>query len=225
MEIYNDKYSVYVHLNKLDDKCYVGVTCKKNPNGRWHNGNGYKYNDYFYRAIQKYGWDNFEHIIFASKLTKQEASNTERLLVEKMQSDNPDHGYNLCSGGYDAQGLRGERNRMYEKRPEKAIQASIAKRIGKHLSEEHKEKISKGNKGRIKTEKERKNMSLAQKGKPKPRYSHGGNPHAKSVLCIETNIVYETVKDAADSVNIHSSGIIQAIKNNGTCRNFHWSYL
>ena len=225
MEIYNDTYSVYIHLNKIDGKCYVGVTKKINPNDRWHNGNGYNYNIYFYRAIQKYGWDNFEHIIFAKNLIKQEASNMERLLIEKLHADNEKYGYNLCSGGYDCQGLKGARNPADGKRTDAAIQASIAARTGKHLSDEHKQKISKGNKGRIKTEEERQNISRAQKGKKKPQYEHGGNPHAKAVLCVETNQIFETVKDAASFVNICSSGIVQAIKHNGTCRNFHWSYL
>ena len=32
------------------------------PELRWgHNGYKYKDNNHFYRAIQKYGWDNIEH--------------------------------------------------------------------------------------------------------------------------------------------------------------------
>ena len=225
METYNDSYLVYVHLNKTDGKCYVGVTKKKNPNGRWHNGNGYSYNPYFYRAIQKYGWDGFEHIIFASNLTKEEASNAERLLILKLKSDNVEFGYNLCSGGYDCQGLKGQRNPMYGKRSDKAIEASIASRTGKHLTEEHKQKISKGNKGRIKTETERINISISQKGKPKPQYLGGGNPHAKSVLCVETNVVYDTITEAAKSINVNPSAITQAIRNNTKSKGFHWIRL
>ena len=58
-----DNYKVYVHVNKINGKLYIGLTKSKNPNRRWENGNGYRNNILFNRAIQKYGWDSFEHIV------------------------------------------------------------------------------------------------------------------------------------------------------------------
>ena len=79
----NRKWCVYMHTNKINNKVYVGQTCQQPPEKRWGQ-NGYKYsnNEYFYRAIQKYGWDNFEHIIFAEDLTKKDADNMEILLIK-----------------------------------------------------------------------------------------------------------------------------------------------
>ena len=100
MEIYNDTYCVYVHINKINGKKYVGKTINGNrPNQRWDNGNGYKNCTYFWRAIQKYGWDNFEHEIIASNLTSYEADNFEILLIEKLKTNNKEYGYNLTLGG------------------------------------------------------------------------------------------------------------------------------
>lgn len=96
--IYNDNYSIYVHINKINGKMYVGQTCNKTKK-RWNNGNGYKTCSYFYRAIQKYGWEGFYHEIIASNLTKNEADNFEQLLIKKLDLNNPDKGYNLQSGG------------------------------------------------------------------------------------------------------------------------------
>lgn len=56
------KWFVYMHVNKINSKVYVGITSKK-PEERWQKGQGYNSQKYFYRAIQKYGWDSFEHII------------------------------------------------------------------------------------------------------------------------------------------------------------------
>lgn len=97
-EIYNDTYCVYAHINKTNGKIYVGQTCIK-PEKRWNYGRGYKGNGYFYKAIQKYGWDNFEHEIVASNLTKSEADNFERTLIKKLDLLNPNKGYNLQDGG------------------------------------------------------------------------------------------------------------------------------
>ena len=62
-------YIVYLHINKINGKIYVGITkYADNPNRRWMNGNGYKKDSIVYKAINKYGWDNFNHIIFCNHL-------------------------------------------------------------------------------------------------------------------------------------------------------------
>ena len=54
-------YVVYKHTTP-SGKVYIGITGLK-PERRWRNGNGYKDNEHFYRAILKYGWDNIKHEI------------------------------------------------------------------------------------------------------------------------------------------------------------------
>ena len=98
------KWCVYVHTNKVNNKVYIGVTSKR-PESRWDNGNGYKRNQpVFWNAIQKYGWDGFEHIIFAKGLLKSEAMKMEKSLIAFYQSNcrkyrNPEFGYNETDGG------------------------------------------------------------------------------------------------------------------------------
>lgn len=71
--IYDDEriYHVYAHINKINGKIYIGIT-KRKPEQRWgKDGHAYQRQLRFYRAIQKYGWDNFEHEIIANNLTKK----------------------------------------------------------------------------------------------------------------------------------------------------------
>ena len=63
---------LYVHINKINGKKYFGITCL-NLKRRWKKGNAYKKCSYFYNAIQKYGWDNFEHIQIIDHLTRWNA--------------------------------------------------------------------------------------------------------------------------------------------------------
>ena len=66
-------YTVYQHKNKINGKVYIGITMQE-PEKRWGvNGRNYKSSPHFYSAIQKYGWDNFEHNILFTNLTKEEA--------------------------------------------------------------------------------------------------------------------------------------------------------
>ncbi|MBQ1986065.1 MAG: GIY-YIG nuclease family protein [Clostridia bacterium] len=80
MEMTNTEmsYSIYVHVNQINGKMYIGIT-RQHPEDRWQNGTGYAYNTHFSRAISKYGWDNFDHVIFASGLTEAEACNMEKI--------------------------------------------------------------------------------------------------------------------------------------------------
>ena len=97
-------WTVYMHTNKINNKVYIGITSQKVQN-RWNNGKGYfvknkegKFSQQkFARAIQKYGWDNFEHIIFAEGLSKDEACHMERLLIAIWHA--MEHGYNSTIGG------------------------------------------------------------------------------------------------------------------------------
>lgn len=91
-------YTVYAHISP-NNKIYIGITCQK-PKRRWRNGTSYRHNKYFTKAIEKYGWENFQHEIIASNIIKEEAENFERILIEKLNTQNPKYGYNQCEGGY-----------------------------------------------------------------------------------------------------------------------------
>lgn len=97
--MYEDrKYLLYIHENKINGKVYVGITSKENPEKRWLKGNGYK-GSYFYNAIQKYGWDGFEHKVLFRNLSQQEAFNLEKRMISDLKANDRKYGYNIADGG------------------------------------------------------------------------------------------------------------------------------
>ena len=92
-------YTIYEHKNKINGKCYIGVTKQKPIEKRWANGRGYINNKHFNDAIQKYGWDNFEHNIIMQIEDEEIAFEIEKYLIQKFDLTNPDKGYNLSEGG------------------------------------------------------------------------------------------------------------------------------
>lgn len=90
-------YCVYKHTCPKG-KVYIGIT-KRKPQRRWKGGRGYESNRYFFRAIQKYGWDNFKHEILETNLTQAEASERERYFIKLYNSTDPECGYNIEAGG------------------------------------------------------------------------------------------------------------------------------
>ena len=55
---------LYLHINRENHKCYVGVTIMR-AGDRWNGGIAYRFNRRFGAAIKKWGWYMFEHHILA----------------------------------------------------------------------------------------------------------------------------------------------------------------
>lgn len=119
---------VYMHKNKINGKVYIGQTC--NLDKRWHSSS-YIGCTYFYNAIQKYGWNNFEHIILKNNLTSKEADNLEIKYIAKYKSTNSQFGYNLSEGGSNKCVLKGINNGFYGKHhTEKSLKIMKEKKYG-----------------------------------------------------------------------------------------------
>ena len=96
----NNNCCVYFHRNKINNKAYIGLSIYGDDiNRRWQNGKGYIKQPLFYNAIQKYGWDNFEHIIFESSLSLEDAKKIEVMLIALFNTKDRNFGYNISVGG------------------------------------------------------------------------------------------------------------------------------
>lgn len=94
----NSRFIVYQHISP-SGKSYIGITHFTDPNERWRDGKGYGEHTIFGKAIKKYGWNNFEHIILHSNLTEQEACLKEAELIQNLNLTDARFGYNGQSGG------------------------------------------------------------------------------------------------------------------------------
>lgn len=93
-------WTVYMHISP-SGKRYIGIT-GSSVEERWKNGLGYK-TQLFYRAIEKYGWDNFQHIIIAENLSLSDAEKMEIELIKEYNTITP-NGYNRAFGGLGSSG-------------------------------------------------------------------------------------------------------------------------
>ena len=120
-------YCVYIHRNKINNKVYIGIT--NNVKRRWRcEGIEYKPSkentSSFWNAIQKYGFDKFEHIILECNLSQREAEEKEKYYIKKYDSANKDKGYNIALGGNGG--------KIYKEHPKGML--------GKHHNKDKKEK-------------------------------------------------------------------------------------
>lgn len=205
------KWCVYLHINKINGKIYVGQTCKT-PRARWQNGTGYRTQTHFWASICKYGWDNFEHRIVASDLTQREANLIEKMLIERLDTMNPEKGYNKDSGGNGRRFVSEETRRKIslshigEKNP----------MYGKHMSEENKKIRSERWKGS-------KNPAVGKTGKD----AHHITPVYKRDK--ETNEIickYDTMQQAEDDTGASHGNIVRCCTGDRkTAAGFRWSYV
>ena len=221
----NNNYIVYVHTSP-SNKRYIGITSQK-PERRWRkNGAGYKDHVYFWKAIQKYGWDNFKHEILFDGLTKDKAEQKEVELIAYYNSNDIVFGYNMSVGGesgskgykytdeqrrHMSEIHKGEKNGMYGKRhTEETIEKERVTHLRENLSDDTIYK-----------------MSIAKKGKKRDRQAVEKQIETISnkVICIETSIVYNGAKEAGRLNNIDPSCISKVCRGERkTAGGFHWQY-
>lgn len=199
-----ENYTVYRHIAP-NGKMYVGITSQK-PEKRWSGGRGYGYNTYFAHAIQKYGWDNFEHEIIKEHLTKEQAELIEIELIKRWDLTNRDKGYNLSHGG-NAIGKHSEesKKKMSDAKRDRALPQEVIKRIAE------------ANRGKTHTEEYKDYMSKIHSGKNNPMYGRRGSlsPLYGTKHTDETKIkmsqkarkfaVVQLDKDTYEVLNIFSS--------------------
>lgn len=205
---------IYIHKNKTNEKVYVGQT--NDVSKRWAGqGTHYMSCPKFWKAICKYGWDGFDHIILEENLTIEEANQKEAEYIKIFDSIN--NGYNIAAGGANAEkpylseymkekwkepeyrakkiaSLSGENSHFYgsDKKGENNPM------WGKHHSQETKDLISQKAK-----ERHQQNPDMV-KGK--------NNPMSKQVICLTTGQIFDCQKDAADWAQVGTSTMSRWLK-------------
>lgn len=221
-----NKYYVYMHINNINGKMYVGLT-KQFPTDRWGvDGKNYKYKcPVFWNAIQKYGWDNFEHIIYANGLSKEDACKIEIQLIKAFKTQNRQFGYNILEGG-SAPSIPDE----VRKKMSNSMKGN-KNGLGHICTDEKKKKISDAQKGRKLTDEHKKKLSIAKKGK-----SHSSpsdltrkkisDSHEKlPVYCLETNSVYQSIQECARQLDLWPTLVCKCCKGKlKSTGGYHLSY-
>lgn len=210
-------YTVYKHTSP-SGKVYIGIT-RLNPTNRWKNGAGYKNNCHFTSAIQKYGWDNIKHETLFTNLSKEEAETKEIELIAEYESNNREFGYNIDNGGK----THGTHSKETRKKMSESHKGEKNVFYGKNHTKESRKKISKNRKGQTGGSKHwhygicwsedvRKKMSEA---------------HKKKVKCVETGIIYDSIREAGEKININCGSIAKCcrgVKYFKTAGGYHWEF-
>jgi group I intron endonuclease len=105
-------FLIYKHTSP-SGKSYIGQTCDLEVREKAHRKEANC--PIFYKAIKKYGWENFEHEILSDGLTLDEANHLEAFYIRSENTLSP-FGYNLMTGGGNSRHSEASKAKMSESR-------------------------------------------------------------------------------------------------------------
>ena len=238
------KFKLYIHISP-SWKYYVGITSLKKIEYRWgKQGQGYK-TQYFKRAINKYGWDNFIHILIKDNLSKDEATTLEKLFIKHLKSDNPKYGYNLSKGG-EATFLGQHHSEQAKKKISETFSLPVSQydingnlikewnsmiKAEKELKNVDRSSIAKCCKGVYKTSK---GFVWRYKGEPFDKYTlkNAPSPKRKKVKQFSINgeliKIWDSITEAALQLNLSTSTISRCCNGHigrKTYGGYVWRYI
>jgi group I intron endonuclease len=195
-------FLVYCHKNKINGKRYIGFTSYvHNPNRRWRDGLGYlnSHHKVFAAAIEKYGWENFEHEILECNIaTREEVNTREKYWIAKYHTyvgDPECWGYNATVGGC------GSKGRIVSE-AEKEWRRQL--KLGTKRSHEALQKQSKTLKGRPQNMTPKKIAQLKACGE---LLSAAARKKRRPVMCIETGERWDSLTEAALAIGVAETTI------------------
>jgi group I intron endonuclease len=210
---------IYITVNLIDGKKYIGQ--KKFYSGwRTYLGSG----KYLKNAIKKYGRENFAREIIAIAYSAEELNELERHYIELYNCVNCDDFYNIADGGKSGNPYAGKTDEEIAEIGKKKSEAGRGKHLGKNpfanktpdeiaeIGRKRSEAISREKHymwGKKHTNETRKKLSKAKSGKNNPNYGKLGedNLNSKPVICISTNEVFGSAREAERKYGIQHSNI------------------
>lgn len=214
-------YCVYCHINKTNGKRYVGITCRA-PEKRWQNGTRYTHNKHFYAAIQKYGWDGFEHEILHDGLNKVTACELETKYIREWKLRDSKFGYNMTDGGEGCPGRI-----ISPETRSKLSKAHIGVAVQISNKEEWKRKISQSLTGKPHPRRGGKRHPLSQEQRKRLSDSHKKKPVAMYNIDGEFLHKFCSANDGANFIGLKSSADINKCCNGkrNTAGGYIWRFI
>ena len=225
----NNNYVIYMHITP-NNKKYIGIT--SNIKRRWgKNGYGYRNNKLFKRAIDKYGWDNIEHLILEKNITLDDAKQKEIEYIAHHKTTNPKYGYNISIGGdYTTTGYK------FTKKQRENLSKAKFRPIYCIEDDKYyytKKELLKDNiKGCYKSASGERNTYLGKHYiyvDELEKYKNGNiilkSDARKKVICLDTKKIYNSLIEASIDTNCRANCISECCNNKLKSTNkLHWQY-
>ena len=228
----NNMYGfIYITTDHTNGKKYIGQR-KYDDKGKWKSylGSGVRLNN----EINSHGRENFTKEIIDEAESIEKLNELEIYYINLYDAVKSPMFYNIASGGMSANNFAGKSEEEIIGIRKKQSLSMIGKFVGKNnpnygnvgnknsifgkpKTESHKNKISQSNKGNAKSESHKKKLSENHanvSGENNPMFGKTGLncPASKSVRCITTNEIFDSITAGGIKYNINNSNITACCK-------------
>lgn len=223
---------IYVVTNSINGKQYVGQS--RNVRRRFwdHRCVSHETSPKLKEELIKFGKECFTYKLL-EECQEDELDVKEVYWIKKL---NPQ--YNTYNGGKKGfkvsedvkQRLRAagkaQWDKMSDEQKRKVIQNNLkGPRVGHEVSPETREKLRKANLGKKYSQESKDKRRATMNAKKANGYVRDGSGHFKSVICLDTGVVYESVKAAAKAIGARPSSVSAVLKGRQeTTHGYHFEY-
>lgn len=250
----DNSYSVYCHTNMTNGKKYFGkaknIKKRWGKNGRGYTNN---HDTIFSNAIMKYGWDGFKHEIIASNLSPDEAADLEVYYIKKYKTNISRYGnafgYNMTDGRDGASGISAgvkavvcvETGDVFLSMTDACNTYGISNThltsVCKHRRQSacglswryaDDDDIARYNVTRNNHISEQERTKIIEDAQARTAIVNRNSLRdvcIKAVRCVETNMIYKSMTEAAESVHTDIRNLSNCLHGRSkTCGGFHWQF-
>lgn len=220
---------IYKIENMINHHIYIGKA--KDILHRWseHKSDARRNKDNcpIHVALRKYGEDNFDFCIL-ERMTPEEyqlhSNERERFWIAFFDTYNNKEHYNLTPGGDG--GYNKKLTEEQKQKISKGLKKYYKTKKGKQKAKEH-SNFMKQNPSlphNPHTEEWKQNHSKKMSGQNNPNY--GKHTQGNKCKCIETGKIYESTRQAAQEIGVSHTGIGRACRGiQKTAGGYHWEYI
>ena len=225
---------IYIITNLINGKRYIGQSIDIRRRFWDHRCVSHETNRHLRFALNKYGKEAFKYEVL-EECEADRLNEREMYWIEKLEPE-----YNAMPGG-QGRGRKhseetieilreaGRRSWAAKTEEEKAkIRETQLKgpRPGHAVTEETRQKIREKLTGRKESPETKEKRKATMAEKRRRGYVQTNEGHKKRVICGETGEVFESVKQAAETIGINPSNISAVLKGRQeTAKGFHFCYL
>lgn len=206
---------IYKIFNDINSKLYIGKTTKNSEHRFKEHLSQINDGTAIHNAMKKYGIDKFHIEILEDNIfDNQILAEREKYWILKLNSQTP-NGYNIASGGEGGNGTHAKNLIQWRIDNPQLAQKNID--ILQNWIKDNPDKVKENNLKGAKTRKEKYGKAITKEANEASK---------KAVKCLETGIIYDSVKEAALALG-HTSGAHIGQVCNGqrkTAFKYHWSW-
>lgn len=188
---------IYKITNIVNNKIYIGQTTKSINSSYLGSGT------IIIKAVKKYGKDSFIKEVLEVLEDLCELSEREIYWIEYYNSTDRNIGYNISSGGNG-----GNLGEIVNKKL-----SDISKESGRLIGNKLRSGVPPINKGVAMSEEQKDKLRKPKTDEHKRKLSEVRiGKHTKPIICLNNNEIYESIKEAANSLNLTGPNIIKVLK-------------